>query len=521
MASATNTASPKSFVLPDLVSHCNFKLRVNRHRKQVTVETKKWLFQGDNVFGDKCVAYHGLNAGLLTAMTYPDCACPQMRVCNDFLTFLFHLDNLSDDMDNRGTRSIGDVVLNSLYHPFTYRSPVRIGRMTRNLYKRVILTAVTQQALDRATGVIPDLKSYIALRRDTSGCKPCWALIEYANNLKIPDEVMEHPTIVALGEATNDLVTWSNDIFSYNVEQSKGDTHNMIPVVMNERGLDLQEAVDFVGEMCKSAIDRFIKERDSLPSWGPEIDRQVKAYAQGLADWIVGSLHWSFESTRYFGKNGRKIKQTRIVELLPLRPEARVSDPVEWITLVILLILAKARATSLSSRPTPPPIKIPATSVPSSNASTPTESEPETPSDIQPEAPLPKPPVSDDIISDPPLPSIKPTDDVTISPHKKAPTPVLARIRTKSLCKPTMPGSGVAPSSGTTIQPRSPEVLTPAVGPLANQRMARDAFVQPFSLYSLTLWLFFTLIYQPTLTLLRVFLNHDVHAHPFCHYEYM
>jgi hypothetical protein len=29
--------------------------------------------------------------------------------------------------------------------------------------------SVTQQALDRASGVIPDLESYIALRRDTSG----------------------------------------------------------------------------------------------------------------------------------------------------------------------------------------------------------------------------------------------------------------------------------------------------------------------------------------------------------------
>lgn len=38
--------------------------------------------------------------------------------------------------------------------------------------------SVTQQALDRAAGIIPDLESYIALRRDTSGCKPCWALIE-------------------------------------------------------------------------------------------------------------------------------------------------------------------------------------------------------------------------------------------------------------------------------------------------------------------------------------------------------
>lgn len=70
--------------------------------------------------------------------------------------------------------------------------------------------AVTRQAQDRANGIVPDLDSYIALRRDTSGCKPCWALIEYAYNLTLPDEVMEHPIIVSLGEATNDLVTWSN-----------------------------------------------------------------------------------------------------------------------------------------------------------------------------------------------------------------------------------------------------------------------------------------------------------------------
>ncbi len=31
-----------------------------------------------------------------------------------------------------------------------------------------------------------------------------------AENLDIPDEVMEHPLICNLGEAANDLVTWSN-----------------------------------------------------------------------------------------------------------------------------------------------------------------------------------------------------------------------------------------------------------------------------------------------------------------------
>lgn len=93
----------------------------------------------------------------------------------------------------------------------------------------------------------------------------------------------------------------------------------MIPVVMNQYGYGLQEAVDFVGDLCKQSIDRFIQDRASLPSWGPKVDRDVQIYVQGLADWIVGSLHWSFETERYFGKGGRNVKTGRVVDLLPLR----------------------------------------------------------------------------------------------------------------------------------------------------------------------------------------------------------
>lgn len=93
----------------------------------------------------------------------------------------------------------------------------------------------------------------------------------------------------------------------------------MIPVVMNQEGIDLQTAVNFVGDMCRASIDRFIEDRSHLPSWGAEIDRDVAIYVSGLADWIVGSLHWSFETERYFGKWGHEVKASRVVNLLPLR----------------------------------------------------------------------------------------------------------------------------------------------------------------------------------------------------------
>jgi len=70
--------------------------------------------------------------------------------------------------------------------------------------------AVAIQARHRTAGAIPDLEDYITVRRDTSACKPCWALIEYANGLDLSDEVMEHPIIQSLDEAVNNLVSWSN-----------------------------------------------------------------------------------------------------------------------------------------------------------------------------------------------------------------------------------------------------------------------------------------------------------------------
>jgi len=83
-------------------------------------------------------------------------------------------------------------------------------------------------------------------------------------------------------------------------------------------GLSLQQAVDRVGEMCKQTIDAFIENQARVPSWGECVDRDVKLYVNGLQEWIVGSLHWSFMTTRYFGDNGGSVKAMRIIDLISL-----------------------------------------------------------------------------------------------------------------------------------------------------------------------------------------------------------
>lgn len=81
-------------------------------------------------------------------------------------------------------------------------------------------------------------------------------------------------------------------------------------------GLGLQQAVDRIGEMCKQSMDTFVENQKRVPSWGDSIDRDVKLYVRGLQEWMVGCLHWSFVTKRYFGDNGGTVKATRIVDLL-------------------------------------------------------------------------------------------------------------------------------------------------------------------------------------------------------------
>ncbi|PFH51684.1 hypothetical protein AMATHDRAFT_2790 [Amanita thiersii Skay4041] len=339
---------PTSFILPDLVSHCKFPLVYHPQGDEVAAQSVKWLDENcPDLNAKQRRALYGLQAGELTAFCYNTASPERLRVVSDFMNYLFHLDNISDGMMTRETNVLADVVMNAFWFSGRYmptkkpgkEQPVEElnpGKLARDYWSRCIpgagpgcqgrfketmelfFEAVNIQARARDQGVIPDLESYIDVRRDTSGCKPCWALIEYGLDIDLPDFVAEHPVIEVLNEATNDLVTWSNDIFSYNVEQSRGDTHNMIVILMRYHNHTLQSAVDYVGDLCSKTIDRFIEYQKKLPSWGPEVDDMVKRYVQGLQDWIVGSLHWSFQTTRYFGNEGQQVKQHRLVKLLPV-----------------------------------------------------------------------------------------------------------------------------------------------------------------------------------------------------------
>jgi hypothetical protein len=71
--------------------------------------------------------------------------------------------------------------------------------------------------------------------------------------------------------------------------------------------------MDYAGQMCKDAIQRFESNCAILPSWDEEVDRQVAIQVEALQNFMAGNLHWHLDAPRYGAK------PDRIIQLLPKR----------------------------------------------------------------------------------------------------------------------------------------------------------------------------------------------------------
>ncbi|KIO32334.1 hypothetical protein M407DRAFT_214286 [Tulasnella calospora MUT 4182] len=329
-----------TFLLPDIIDYCPFELKVNPHFKGASAESDAWFDSFDIHKGAKYTEFHRAKFGLLTAMSYPEASYTHLRNCCDFMSWLFAFDDLTDDGGLRenieGSKKAAWIMMQALKYPKTFKTEFKVGETLRSFWERACETAsegtqrrfiettqlyvdaICRQVVNRRHDEIPSIETFVKLRRDTSAVKLVFALVEYSLNLDLPDEVFEDPMIQSLEEGANDILTWANDMYSFNVEQSKGDTQNLVVIAMNELGLDVQGAVDHVGDMIRQRIDQYVMEKYCVPSWGEEVDAQVAKYVEGLESWVIGVLHWSFDSERYFGAKHEQIKKDRIVTLLPV-----------------------------------------------------------------------------------------------------------------------------------------------------------------------------------------------------------
>ncbi|EJT99616.1 terpenoid synthase [Dacryopinax primogenitus] len=204
-------------------------------------------------------AQKGLNAGLLGSMCWPDIQDKErLQVCADFVNYLFHLDDLTDEMDAISAGGVREAVIDVLDDPEKWtkkisrreahaisvltleqvsRTPhivsdsnaadsmwLRICRTATPLVQRrfrdtleEFFVAIMDEAIDRKKKVIRGVQDYIIRRRANGAVRPCFVLIEYANGFELPESVWHHPIIRDLQDWADDLVSWANGGFYLSV----------------------------------------------------------------------------------------------------------------------------------------------------------------------------------------------------------------------------------------------------------------------------------------------------------------
>ncbi len=79
----------------------------------------------------------------------------------------------------------------------------------------------------------------------------------------------------------------------------------MICILQEHYGMDLQEAMDYVGEMCRMTMENFKENAKRLPSFGSaEVDADVAAYVKALQDWMVGQPSLEFHEQAVLWRRG-------------------------------------------------------------------------------------------------------------------------------------------------------------------------------------------------------------------------
>lgn len=65
---------------------------------------------------------------------------------------------------------------------------------------------------------------------------------------------------------------------------------------MSEYGVGLQEAIDILTEMLAQRVDDYIELKNSLPSFGRDVDRELERYLHALENFVQGTVLWYYLS---------------------------------------------------------------------------------------------------------------------------------------------------------------------------------------------------------------------------------
>lgn len=301
--------------------YCPFPKRLNRHAEAAQQHTLAWVQRFGLVSEAAFLRLQASRFGYLAARAYPDAGEEELKLVCDWNTWLFIRDDQCDETglgkDPQKLAELHQRWLGLLMGRPCSGKDGALSQALLELWHRLracsslawqarFIASVAEyfessvwEAQNRALRTCPDLATYASMRPYTGGLYTDLELIEVVEHIALPLQIRCHPVLKRLARLANDVVCWSNDVFSLSKESAQGDFHNLVVVLARQNGLEIQEAAEQAVQMCNAQVKRFLALEKRLPDFPSPHAQAVAKYLDVLRAWMRGNLDWSLESARY------------------------------------------------------------------------------------------------------------------------------------------------------------------------------------------------------------------------------
>jgi hypothetical protein len=298
-----------------------FPHAINAHGAEVAQATTEWAVRQGLLAPEAAGARSRQQSGWLAARAHPTASFEALLIVADFMSWLFFEDDHNDEtraghmlarmvedhdrfisiLDGVGP-SPDDPPLCAALHDLELRMGRQADTTWAHEFRRDLSAyfyAIQWECRNRVRGTPPRLDEYLSMRPFTSAVFPCFDLFGIAEELRLPIPTYDHPAVQELRFRANNVVSYCNDIFSFEKELEHGDTHNLVILIRNEHRCTLQEAVDRAVALHDAELSAFLSLEERVRCLGLVATAEIERYAECLSSWIWANFDWTRASERY------------------------------------------------------------------------------------------------------------------------------------------------------------------------------------------------------------------------------
>jgi hypothetical protein len=170
---------------------------------------------------------------------------------------------------------------------------------------REYLETYVAEAQNRSRRANLSVSEYMALRDKSGVMYVLLDTVERIGRFEVPASIYASPEMRVLYDMTVQIINIVNDVLSLDKEESRGDPHNLVPILERERGSSRAAAIEEIQGMVRAWTDRFLQHEAQLPlacdRLGISVEERTAGYQfiEGMRAAIRGNYDWCASTVRY------------------------------------------------------------------------------------------------------------------------------------------------------------------------------------------------------------------------------